>query len=135
MRYSVPHTTFTPGPPPAQVARLVYDSAVAAFPGSLPLRLHMLQALAQVGLPGSSPLERHMRGGIATDFAHDAAAWDLRARHALVPPPLRSTLAGTGASCCAPLCVQRPGMCAAGRARLAWLPVMLQEGLGCWIAQ
>ncbi|KAL4452190.1 hypothetical protein ABPG75_007852 [Micractinium tetrahymenae] len=70
------------------VAGVVYRSAIAAFPGSVPFRAKFLQLLAPLDFPGKAALEDAVYDSVARDFGDSPEAWDLRARrHVLALPP------------------------------------------------
>lgn len=70
------------------VAGVVYRSAIAAVPHSIPFRARFLELLAPLDFPGKAGLEEAMYDSVARDFGDSPQAWDLRARrHVLALPP------------------------------------------------
>ena len=59
------------------VAAVVYKSAIAAVPDSLPFRARFLRLLEPLEFPGRAAREEAVYESVACDFSDAAAAWDL----------------------------------------------------------
>ena len=76
------------------VAGVVARSAAAALPGDLALRRGLLEALARYDFPGVAALRAAVAAGVESDFAGDAEAVDLLARHCDCDPAALPAAAG-----------------------------------------
>ena len=76
------------------VAGVVARSAAAALPGDLALRRGLLEALARYDFPGVAALRAAVAAGVEADFAGDAEAVDLLARHCDCDPAALPAAAG-----------------------------------------